>query len=60
MIGAAAHRPAPVAGSGCEPQICAQTRTLAQFVVEVAAGWSRTHGVDVGAVVGFYALQISH
>jgi uncharacterized membrane protein (UPF0127 family) len=27
-----------------------------QFVVDVAAGWSRAHGVDVGAVVGFYAL----
>jgi uncharacterized membrane protein (UPF0127 family) len=32
------------------------TDAPAQFVVEVAAGWSHAHGVDLGAVVDFYAL----
>jgi uncharacterized membrane protein (UPF0127 family) len=28
----------------------------AQFVVEVGAGWTRAHGVDVGAPVAFFSL----
>lgn len=30
------------------------TDTPAQFVVEVGAGWTRAHGVDVGSPVRFY------